>query len=333
VREPEPGSLGTGGTPTALSGHRAPGPDPWTAGQGVTPTVGLTSGTSGHPPTLPRLGPEPGPAPGPTMPAPSPVASTSGTPPGTPPAPPATSFSSLSGGGMLPAVQLVNTPQYKIEFEVTRFGPSGVGGVDVYLTADDGKSWKQYPPADTHPVLPQNAAPGAQTPLRGSVTITLPREGVVFGISLVIRSRAGLCKPPPKPGDPPQVRVEVDTTLPTAELYAPIVDPARKDALLLRWTANDRNLTNTPITLEWKARKEDPWQVIGPAELPHTPGQPGQYSWQPPADIPPSVFLKLTVRDGAGNKAVAESTEPVLVDLIVPEYSIVKEPATQTVPR
>ncbi len=35
--------------------------------------------------------------------------------------------------------------------------------------------------------------------------------------------------------------------------------------------------------------------------------------------MPPKVYLKLSVSDTAGNVAVAETSEPVLIDLVKPE--------------
>jgi hypothetical protein len=221
-------------------------------------------------------------------------------------------------GGYSPAVEITNKKVMKIDFEVAKFGPSGLGGVDVWMTTDNGQTW-ELSKGDHKPILPNpGEARGANTPLQGSVQVSLPREGVVYGISLRVKSRAGLGKAPPQPGEPPEMRVELDTTLPEAKLYGPEPDGSRSDALNMRWEATDKNLAANPITLEWAPQRTGPWYFIGAAELPNT----GKYSWQVPADVPPSVFLRLTVRDAAGNTAVAQTQEPVLVDLTVPEAKI-----------
>ena len=151
-----------------------------------------------------------------------------------------------------------------------------------------------------------------------SATITLPpKEGVTYGFYLVVKSKAGLGKPAPKSGDTPQVRVEVDTRPPTASLYAPQPDSARHDGLVLIWKAEDRNLAANPITLEWAAQRDGRWEPIGEPHLPNT----GRYTWQVPDNIPPKVYLRLTVRDTAGNSAVAQTPEPILIDLTVPEIT------------
>ena len=156
------------------------------------------------------------------------------------------------------------------------------------------------------------------TEMTHTVTVTLPpKEGVTYGFCLVVKSKAGLGKPAPKSGDTPQVRVEVDTRPPTASLYAPQPDPARHDGLVLIWKAEDRNLAANPITLEWAAQRDGRWELIGEPHLPNT----GRYTWQVPDSIPPKVYLRLTVRDTAGNSAVAQTPEPILIDLTVPEIT------------
>jgi hypothetical protein len=231
--------------------------------------------------------------------------------------PPAPTPDLGAGKGVLPPLQIVNKKQVRLEFDVGKFGPSGLGGVDVYVTTDDGATWEKSI-ADPNVVLPQNTDPQAGVPVRGSVTVQLAKEAVSYGFCLVVKSRAGRGKPPPKNGlDLPQIRVELDATPPVAELYAPQPDPARHDTLVLCWNASDRNLASNPISLEWSAQRDGPWTFIGAAQLPNT----GKYTWQVPPNIPPSVYLRLTVRDTADNSAVAQTNDPVLIDLSVPEVT------------
>lgn len=216
--------------------------------------------------------------------------------------------------GAMSAVEIINKKQAKLDFQVGKYGPSGLGSVEVYVTTDDGATWT-LTPTDRNVQLPSPAEVRGGAPVMGSVLVDLPKEGVVHGFYIVVKSRAGLGKEPPRAGTPPMLRVEMDTTPPAAALYEPKADPSRRDTLLLGWEATDKNLAANPITLEWSERKDGRWNPIGPSELPNT----GKYSWQVPADAPPSVYLRLTVRDVAGNTAVAQTGEPVLVDLSVPE--------------
>jgi hypothetical protein len=219
--------------------------------------------------------------------------------------------------GGLPPVRIVNKREVKLEFEVAKVGPSGLGGADAYVTVNDGATWARWG-MELPVTLPSPLDLHGSSPVRGSVTLTLPREGIAYGFIVAVKSKAGLARPAPKPGEPPQIRIELDATAPKAQLFGPMPDPNQRDALLLSWTAIDRNLPSNPVTLEWAERKEGPWNVIG-EQLANS----GQHSWRLPENVPSRVYLKLTVRDTAGNLAVAQTDKPVLIDLSVPETNII----------
>jgi hypothetical protein len=292
----------------------------WVPQQGVAPASATR--TSPKPPadTGEILPPAGGPstptrdAAPPTGPAASmPVAST-GT--ANPPSP-ATPTPQTLPRGTPPPVQIVNKRQVRLEFEVAKFGPSGLGSVEVYVTADDGQSWEKTP-VDPNATLPLTGEARGGAPVRGSVLVPLNREGVVHGFYVVVKNRAGLGKPAPQRGDTPQIRVEVDTTPPEAKLFSPQPDPTKRDTLVLSWEAFDRNLAVNPISLEWAPKKEGPWSHIGAEMLPNS----GKYAWEVPPNIPPNVYLRLTVRDTAGNVSVAQTNDPVLIDFSEPEVRV-----------
>jgi hypothetical protein len=198
-------------------------------------------------------------------------------------------------------LQITNNTQVTLDYEVTKVGPSGVGSVELYLTQDEGRTWQRY--ADDPDLKPP-------------MTVNLPGEGV-FGLRLVVGSRAGLGRRPPQSGDVPQMRIEVDTTPPVAKLFYPQPDQHRRDALVLTWNATDHNLTPNPITLQYAERPDGAWQTIA-ADLPNT----GRYTWQLSPNLPYRVYLRLTARDTAGNSGVDETPEPVLIDLHEPEAQL-----------
>jgi len=272
-------------------------------------------------------------SPEPALPLPLPVATVSALP--TPPVaapplqsqpvsapPPIRSASMKTLRGALPAKLLVNKAEAKLDFDVTNLGPSGFGTVDVWMTGDEGTTWTPMK-LDTGAIqMPEMRMPGQ---VRGSVMVHVPDEGRVFGYYLVVKSKADLGKPAPRPGDLPQIRLERDSVAPTAQLNLPKPDDARRDTLLLTWKAEDKNLTEKPISLEWAPFSEGPWEFIGGPELPNT----GRFAWQVPSTVPPRVFLKMTVRDAAGNVSVAQSANSVLVDLNIPEIAAVSLSQTQ----
>ncbi len=210
------------------------------------------------------------------------------SPPAGPPPPPL--------AGKPASVTHVNSRSFTLTYEVDNEGPSKVAAVVVWYTRD-GKTWTSYP----EQLRPTRAVP-----------ITVLADGR-YGFTLVARSGAGLSPPPPKPGDEPQVWVEVDTARPLAELYAPQPDAERPGCLLLTWKADDRNLPANPVALEWSGTPAGPWTVIG-EQLPNT----GRYSWQVPDHVPVHAYLRLSVRDSAGNSTISQTHEPVLIDLEVP---------------
>jgi hypothetical protein len=212
----------------------------------------------------------------------------------------------------LPPAKHVNIKEVDLEYELTRTGPSGIGSVDLWWTLDDGQTWEKAP----NPEVKDLVKDGLQT--RYQRTVALLEGDRVYGFSLVVKSRAGLGKAPPKAGDVPEVRIELDTTPPLAQLFSPRQDPTKKDNLILSWKASDKNLTDKPITLEWAERPDGTWQTIA-ADIVDS----GQYSWRPAPGMPVQVYLRLRVRDQAGNESVAVTPEPQLIDLTEPEGHLV----------
>jgi hypothetical protein len=209
------------------------------------------------------------------------------------------SFSTNASQG--PPVTFVKDRQVSIDYQVDKIGPSGLGKVTLWMTQDDGRTWRYL----------------ADNPnLKSPITADLPGEGV-YGFRIVVESKAGLGKRGPVSGDPPEMRVEVDLTPPVAQLYAPEPDPHQRNALTITWNATDKNLTSTPVSLWWAERKDGEWHEIA-LNQPNS----GRYPWLLPPDLPFRVFMRLTVRDSAGNVSIAETSEPVLVDLSEPEGRI-----------
>jgi hypothetical protein len=229
---PDPISSGT--NPPAKEPPPVGGPPP-------TPPTGIVPPTSVDELKIPTIPPvqearpaEPG----------RPVASTGATNPAA--APQAPLAQAVPASQPKIPYKIVNHVGVTVEYELAKVGPSGVGKVEVWLTRDDGQHWALF--ADDPAVKPETAGPQKRT-------LRLPGEGV-FGLWLVVKSRAGLGKAPPRQGDAPQLRIEVDLKPPVAQLYAPVPDPSQRDTVLLMWTASDQDnkrLADHPIT--WNTRR------------------------------------------------------------------------------
>jgi hypothetical protein len=275
---PPPGNPVKGGTPTGPQPVTPPAREEerqviasskWASAPSVAPPVA---------PTGPQPGLEPKPQPAPTATRP------------------------------LPTLQYINQPEFTVEYEVSKIGPSGVGAVELYRTRDDGLSWEKYA---------YDAAVNATTPrgerLQRLVQFHEGEADGIYGFTLVVKNRANIGRRPPQPGEVPELRIELDTTPPIAELYAPTPDPQQGN-LMLHWKASDKNLTKGPVNLDWAEKRGGPWQPIG-VDLPNS----GQYAWKLPERMPVEVFLRLRVRDLAGNETVAITPNALAVDLNEPE--------------
>jgi hypothetical protein len=246
-------------------------------------------------------------------PAPAPIAKTPEGPKMSPeavnPIPPVATNSpngniaSTSRADVMRNIQLINTTQISLDYEVPRVGPSGIKSVKLYMTRDDGRSWEEL--AD-------------DKDLQSPINATLPGEGL-FGFRLVVESGAGLSKGMPMPGDAPELRIEVDLTLPYIELYQPAPDPKDRDTLILRWNAADKNLAPNPIMLEYSTSKTGPWAAITPQSIPNT----GSFPWKLTQRLPYRVYLRVTAKDLAGNMGEVISPEPQLIDLTRPEAHLI----------
>lgn len=262
-------------------------------------------------PTAPAFPPAPG-TPGAPIVEPPPVAA-----PPTGPAPKSDPLSvSTNVLSNLPAPQVINVASFKLAFEVEDKGASGVGKAEVYVTRDDGRTWTKWTTVEKpeSPLLIDLAKNG-----------TKDVEGV-YGVKVLLHSGAGLAREAPKPGEFPELRVDVDTTAPVVTVYDLVPDRTQKDTLIVQWQAMDRNLATDPITVEWSEGPRGPWFPVAAADsigtssgmvkrLPNT----GSYPWKVPTSFPHSkVYLKVSARDVAGNVTEVISNKPVLVDLNKP---------------
>lgn len=217
-----------------------------------------------------------------------------GLPPGNPPGYVATRWINNT------QTQITNSTQITLDYRVDRVGPSGVGAVDLYLTKDEGRTWQRY---------------AEDADLQPPMVVDLPGEGV-FGLRLVVTSKAGLGRRPPQSGDLPDMRVEVDMTAPVVKMYRPEPDPRRRDAIVLTWEASDHELAANPITLQWAERPDGTWNTIA-TDLTNSQ----RYVWPVPPNLV-RVYLRVVARDMAGNQGFDETADPILVDLHEPEAKI-----------
>ena len=119
---------------------------------------------------------------------------------------------------------LVPKPQFPLKYAVEDAGPNGPETVELWVTQDGGRTW-----------FPKGVDADRTSPF----PVDLGGEGT-FGLRLVSRSASGLGDQQPKPGDPPEMLVEVDSTEPTVQILPPQVGTGPNlGKVLIRWRASD----------------------------------------------------------------------------------------------
>jgi hypothetical protein len=143
-------------------------------------------------------------------------------------------------------------------------------------------------------------------------------EEATYGFRIVVQTAGGSIAPCPQPGDAPELWVAVDLQQPIAELTA-IERGAGNlaDHLILYWRAEDDNLPRQPVSLYYSSRLSGPWSTVA-ANLENT----GQYAWRIERHVPERFYLRLEVRDAAGNVAAFRTREPIAFGVRAPSAQL-----------
>jgi hypothetical protein len=198
--------------------------------------------------------------------------------------------------------QMTNKNKFQLDYDVDAVGPTGIAEVQLWGTSDQGQTWTKWQ-TDTDKQSPMD--------------ISVPKEGN-FGFRIVVISNNGLSGHPPQNGDPPDLCVGVDSTAPSVRLTSAIYgEGERAGQLDIRWEATDASLGERPVTLQFSENRDGPWSTVA-SGIPNT----GQYFWQVESRIPAKIFLRIEVRDEAGNTGEFQVGEPVSTSGLVPQAHI-----------
>jgi hypothetical protein len=115
----------------------------------------------------------------------------------------------------------------------------------------------------------------------------------------------------------PDIWVGVDLTKPSARiLSAQQGTGGDSNNLIITWEASDRMPAARPISLSFSSNISGPWSPIA-SGLENT----GRYAW--PIDAHASqIYVRLEVRDAAGNVGVFTTPDPITVDHSQPSVRI-----------
>ncbi|HYO25479.1 MAG TPA: hypothetical protein VEQ85_11090, partial [Lacipirellulaceae bacterium] len=257
----------------------------------------FSSGASGAPPLLP-LSSDDGPVAGdPGATANLDRWSNSSPPSGIAPAFPAAEsaqFNSASSGDPS-GTPWVNSLTFDLDYDIQTVGPWGVAKVELWGTKDGGRNWQSL---------------GLDQDNRSPMRVTVPAPGV-YGFRIVVDGGNGALAPTPQAGDQPEMVVGVDREAPRTELVA--AEPGQGPdvgQVVVRWKAEDENLAPRPVGLFFGPAAEGPWTTIA-TDLENS----GQYAWRLGREAPPRVYLRIEVRDQAGNIGIQQTPNPVDLNL------------------
>jgi hypothetical protein len=197
---------------------------------------------------------------------------------------------------------MVNDRAFTLDYDVESSGPGGVASVELWVTRNNGNQWSRW---------------GVDEDGKSPLEVTVDADGL-FGFRMVIVSRSGLASPAPQAGDPADIEVIVDTVAPVGRFESvSIAEGEHAGDVEIRWQAADEHLAALPILLEYAAGADGPWTEI---DRPLTNSR--QYFWNVDAKVPRRVFLRLTVRDEAGNQGVHTLSKPISLAGLTPAARI-----------
>ncbi len=208
-------------------------------------------------------------------------------------------------GELLPAgvrPHFVNTREFEMMYDVEEVGSSGVARVELWATRDGGRNWESF---------------GEDDDCQSPMLVEVDEEGT-YGFRVVIENGAGRRGLAPTAGDLPDVWVGVDLTKPRARLIS-AEQGAGEEAgeLVIAWEADDERLSARPITLSFSDSPGGPWTTIA-SGLKNT----GSYAWRLDRRVADQIYLRLEVRDEAGNTTTIEPPDPLPINRARPQGRI-----------
>jgi hypothetical protein len=210
--------------------------------------------------------------------------------------------SSIEPGSGMDKPQLSPSKSFSLDYDVDSVGPSGMRAAELWVTVDGCKTWEKW---------------GEDEDKRSPFEIQVQSERT-FGFRMVIVANNGLATHSPAPGDPADIWVAVDSTKPRAKLIQAAYGQGEHAGQLdIRWEADDEHLGSRPVSIAFSETADGPYTTLA-AGLPNN----GQHYWTIDPHTPRKLYLRLEVRDDAGNIGSDQTAEPVSLEGLSPKGRI-----------
>ena len=198
--------------------------------------------------------------------------------------------------------QIISTKRFRLNYDINAIDPSGVGKVDLYITQDQGRSWKLW-----------GQDPDNQSPFPVEV-----QDQGLYGFRVVVHSKDGLVGTGPSSGDDADMWVRIDTQTPMAQITSvPYGRGTEAGRLVINYRVSDEFLTLRPLRISYSRSPQGPWTIIE-----DNLRNEGRYLWKVDRAVPDRIFLKIDAKDQAGNVGTHSPSQSVDVSGLVPRGTI-----------
>lgn len=196
----------------------------------------------------------------------------------------------------------VNGLQFRLRYQVDGLLPEQIGSVTIFGSRDDGATWELW-----------TTDADKQSPAE----IAVPSAGR-YAFRVVVTSVTGSSSRIPRPGDKPEIAVDVDLDPPSPRIVAvPYGRDSRIASLQIQWTCAAADLGPEPIALAYSDRPSGPWTAITDATA-----NSGQFDWALQPNLPQQVYLRIVATDLAGNRGGHVLEQPIDIGPLLPRGRI-----------
>jgi hypothetical protein len=225
-----------------------------------------------------------------------------------------------------PKMQYISTRELTVRSKVTHVTRSGVKAAQLYVQHDTA-DWRSESKKEGLAMWPDT--PDAERIVE--IPFSAPRDGL-YGFIIHPISGANTKADEPRPGDPAQYLVEVDTIKPELNVKTVRVAGSGLTGPLIEieWFSQDKNEMPEPIDLEYHDNEADMRQNKGWKPIAAKIVNSGRYTWEITDKKLWRFWVRATARDKAGNTSVVVYSDdknvpiPILVDLDKPTGNVEK---------